>query len=252
MIKVNLLPPEYQVKERTPLPMLLGILGGVAVTSVVVVGFLFLRLVKLPEIKRTLANKEQTRDIYRTKAQKADLLKAEKAKLDTLENAVKKLNTKRYPWTKAVNDLSWMVVKANEDKKHVKAWFESLEFKAADGAAARRGATGAPSGGTIDVKLVVAGREFDHVGVFREVVRKSKGWLGRNILQMPLTSTRVKDFKKYIPDVGLAFPLTITLHPDPQNEKTPESKAGEKGAKKAATGKGDKAAKGAKKDKTGK
>jgi hypothetical protein len=236
MIKVNLLPPEYRVKERTPLPMMLGILAGVIVTSLVVVAFLYLRLVELPNIKRELNAKNQSKKLHMEKAKKADELQLELSNLEVLNKAVANLKGKRYPWTKAVDDLCWMVAKANQHKKHVKAWYEKLDF----GFATPRGGRGAPAAkpsGELEVNVVVAGREFDHVGVFREVIDKSEGWLGRNVFQMPLTSTKVKPFQDYIPDVGLSFPLTITLHPEPQIE-TPaeEEKAGAgKGAGGAST-----------------
>jgi hypothetical protein len=231
MIKVNLLPPEYRVKERTPLPMMLGILAGVIVTSLVVVAFLYLRLVKLPDIKRQLTAKNQSKKLHQEKAKKADELQQEMNNLDVLNKAVAGLKGKRYPWTKAVDDLCWMVAKANQHKKHVKGWFEKLDFEFATPRGVRGAAPTAKQSGELKVDVVVAGQEIDHMAVFREAIDKSEGWLGRNVLEMPLTSTKQKDFDNYIPDVGVAFPLTITLHPEPQFEETAEEKAGaEQGA----------------------
>ncbi|MHC5039554.1 MAG: hypothetical protein ACYTHM_19810 [Planctomycetota bacterium] len=239
MIKVNLLPPEYRVKERTPLPMMMGIIGGVAVTALVVVAFLYLRLGKLPEITRTLKNKEATRDFYKQKAMKADKLKAERAKLNELDQAVKKLRGTCYPWTKALDDLSRGVDRANKGKKPVKAWFESLEFGFPKIHRVTRGQTQKP-GGTIKAELVVAGMDYDHISVFRDNLRKSKGgWLERNIQAMPLTTIKPKEYKDYIPDVGLANPLEITLMPDPLL-----AKKAEKGKAKPGAGKGTSAGKG--------
>ncbi|MHC4780818.1 MAG: hypothetical protein ACYTFG_19785 [Planctomycetota bacterium] len=234
MIRVNLLPPEYRVKERTPLPMMMGILGGVVVTALVVVAFLYLRLHQYPTIVRQLRNKQETRNFYMQKAKKFDQLVAEKKSLEGLDNAVKKLREDRYPWTKAIDDLGWKVMVANRHKKVVKGWYEKLDFGFATQRMARPG--GPDPGGEIKFDLVVAGREYDHVAVFRDVLRDDKQWLGKNILSMPLTEIKPQSFKEYIPDVGLKTSLTISLNPEIISEQAPpdKGKAGEGEAKKTA------------------
>jgi len=208
MIKVNLLPPEYRVKEHTPLPMMLGILGGVVLTALSVLAFLYLRFGMLPEVVNALKNKQQTKEFYRQKAKKFDELVAEKSKLDQLATAVKKLKSSRYPWTKALDDLAWMVVRANKNKKSVKGWYEKLRF----GYQKARGRTAsAKPTGSIEVGLVVAGTNYEHVAVFRDVMRSHSYWLGKNLREMPLSQIKPKMFKDFIPDVGLYTDLNVAL-----------------------------------------
>lgn len=212
MIKVNLLPPEYRVKERTPLPMMLGILGGVVLTSLSIVAFLYLRFGMYPDVVTQLRNKEQTKIFFMQKAKRHDELVVEKTNLEKLDKAVEQLKDARYPWTKAIDDLAWMVERGNKDKSIVKGWYEKLDF-GPPRQGGRRPPGAGKEGGKVTFDLVVAGTDYKHIPVFREIMRKREYWLGRNILNMPLTKITPKDFKDFIPDVGLSTSLDIELNP---------------------------------------
>ncbi|GEM_PF-3057669 len=232
MIKVNLLPPEYRVKERTPLPMMMGILGGVVLSSLSVVGFLYMRMGKMPEVNQALTQKKSTLEIYKRKAAKFNELTQKKAVLDAMDNAVQQLEKTRYPWAKTVDDLCWMVDRAEKQKRPIGAWYESLDF----GLSTSRGARGKAGGKKpkLSFDLLVKGAEFDHVGRFRRVLLKEGVWLRHNIQSLSPPEIDRKEYQDYVPDIALHCPIEVQLlMPPVVPEETQEEEEGsEKGESK--------------------
>ena len=115
MIQINLLPPELQTLEKTPLSRFIIIITGAALTTASLFIFLVLTFNTLP------AAEQKKKDIAKLVKQKELLA----AKYDELEqeiqffkmrvNAVKKLRSERYIWSKVLFDFHRVI----EETKHV-------------------------------------------------------------------------------------------------------------------------------------
>lgn len=214
MIKVNLLPPEYRVKERTPLPMLLGIFGGVALSSLSVFGFLYIHIGWLQVVNGILKTKEDNRNTAMKQARKYDELDRELKQLEVLNKAVEQLKEKRFPWTKAIDDLAWMVERAKKSKSDVHGWYESLDFSIEEMQGRRAGGAQGPQA-TMDFDLLVAGRQMSHMGHFRDVLKKEGDFISKNILKTSPINIDEKQYRDYQPDHALHDKITLNLSPTP-------------------------------------
>ena len=230
MIKINLLPPEYRVKERTPLPMMMGILGGVAVCALAVFGFLYMRLVMLHETNLELQSETKKRDDLAIQAKVFDELEREQKALDALTTTVKKLEQSRYMWGRAIDELSMVIDDAGKQKVH--SWITSLDFDMPlqQQAAARTGVSIAP-GGTIKFDLEIKGTEFSNISEWRKLLKAGKGrWLPENIKDLNPPKGSIKEYTEYIPPLVLQSRTEVELMPPtPPPAPQPAPQQGKKG-----------------------
>jgi hypothetical protein len=212
MIKVNLLPEIYRQKERTPLPMLAGIIGGVTFTALVLVGFLYLHIQKLSEVNTRLASKEETRKALQKEALKFDQLTTQKADLEKLGNAVKQLDASRIRWARPVDDLAW-IIHDSDKGQDVKAWIANLLVEGPKKTAVPRPGQ-APEGGKMEFDVEIAGQEMDRMSIFREAFKKKDRWLGQHLQGLNPPNILRKDYsREYDPPFAVASKTQVSLKP---------------------------------------
>ncbi|HOX07982.1 MAG TPA: hypothetical protein PK280_16410 [Planctomycetota bacterium] len=106
MIEINLLPPEHRPVERTPLPRLLTILGGVLLTAAGVVIWVWLSMVSIPKAKQRCEDRRQAME--KAKKDEAEVLKIEqelKAAKDR-QDVLNELFNQRVSWAKVLDRLA--------------------------------------------------------------------------------------------------------------------------------------------------
>lgn len=222
MIKINLLPPEYRVKERTPLPMMMGILGGVAVCAVAVFGFLYVRLVMLNEAKADLEDVQKRRDDLALQAKNYDDLEREQKTLEARSDTVKNLEKSMYKWGRTIDELALLIDEAGKAKIH--SWITGLEFETPTKQGVARGASG-PPGGTLKFDLEIKGTEFDQIAQWRKMLlTDKKKWLSQNIKKTNPPTGHQKEYRDYIPPVVLNSKTEIELNPLVQPAAKPAKK----------------------------
>jgi len=211
MITINLLPPEFRVKDRTPLPMLLGILGGVVLCVLVLLVFIYCHIVWLPKVdtdltdlKNELASKEKGVREYN------DLVKKKKG-FESLDNMVKDIEQGKEHWASYLRDLVLIFNDAEQKNEQLKVWMSDLSFSAAGKASVRRGSS--PAGGKISFKGDIAGHDFSLYSDFvEEVSRKKEGRvLYKRIHSIIDPRLSIKEHQGYEPDKSVSFPFEITL-----------------------------------------
>ena len=120
MIEVNLLPPELRPLDRTPLPRLLSILGGVAITGLEVVWLLLLFKKTIPDEEWTVKQKRGNLKTLAPQTEKLNKIKAETAEFVQHETEILALLKKRRRWTPILDRLASLVPE--------KVWLTRLNY----------------------------------------------------------------------------------------------------------------------------
>ena len=120
MIEVNLLPPELRPLDRTPLPRLLSILGGVAITGLEVVWLLLLFKKTIPDEEWTVKQKRGNLKTLAPQTEKLNKIKAETAEFVQHETEILALLKKRRRWTPTLDRLASLVPE--------KVWLTRLNY----------------------------------------------------------------------------------------------------------------------------
>ena len=153
MITINLLPQDMRKRERTPLVVLLPILGGlICVLSAGAVAA-YVHFVWLAEVTNQRTRQEQEL------AQKAPQLAYEKRLLAEEADYKKRVSTieqiaaGRILMTKTIDELAELTVNGDDDHEegHL-IWVQEMKFSPPSASRGRRGRATAKSGGTLSIK----------------------------------------------------------------------------------------------------
>ncbi len=211
MIRINLLPPEYRVKERTPLPMLLGILGGVVFCVLVLFVFLYCHIVWLPKAVNDLKEAVFEKEAKQRKVLEYEALIKQQQKYQGLDKMVKDIEASKEKWGIYIKDLVTIFSDAEKENENLLIWISDLGFAGPPDAAPSPGKP--VPGGTISFNGDLAGSDFGMYSLFVEEVLKQKEGrtLPQNIENLGEIRLKVTDRQGYIPDKSVSFPFDIQL-----------------------------------------
>lgn len=153
MIEINLLPPQYRAVERTPLPVFLGLLAGIALIGGAVV-LMLMTVRESQQLKETKESAQVRLDAAITASQEFDALQKKingaQGRIDTVLN----IGESRMPWS---IKLEQFVQIMPQD-----VWIDGLDF-------ARR-----PDGsGDMRFKVNARGTALKTVTEFKHTLRSS-------------------------------------------------------------------------------
>ena len=123
MIQINLLPPELQTLEKTPLSRFIIIIAGAALTTASLFVFLVLTFSTLPTERQRKKDIEKNVKQKKVLAARYDELEQEIQFFKLRVDAVKKLRKERYVWSKTLFDFHRVI----EETKHVAIKTLSIE-----------------------------------------------------------------------------------------------------------------------------
>jgi hypothetical protein len=211
MIRINLLPPEFRVKERTPLPMLLGILGGVVLCTMILLVFLYCHMVWLPKVVNDLKEKQFEKQNRELKVREYNDLMNEQKTFESLDKMVKTAEENKEHWAVFLKDIVTILNEAEKTNEQLKAWVSDLDFT---GPQQTRGRAKGPAiGGTISYKCDIAG---SNIGLFSDFLDEVRSEKDNRILPLRIAKIRppnlsITDHPDYNPDKSVSFNFEVSL-----------------------------------------
>ncbi len=192
MININLLPQDMKKRERTPLVLLLPILGGlICVLSAGSVAA-YVHFVWLAEV--TNARETQEQELAQKGPQLAyeKRLIAEKSVFKKRVSTIEQIAAGRILMTKTLDELAELTVAGDNDKNEgYLVWVKELKFTPPNTARRGRGQKAKKSGGTLSLKgLTLADQDpLQHYNLFHGAFKRSQMFaLGYNEISDPMGS----------------------------------------------------------------
>ncbi|MCI0341352.1 MAG: hypothetical protein L0216_09430 [Planctomycetales bacterium] len=229
MIRVNLLPPEYRVKERTSLPRLLGVMGAAGLAAAAMVAFLAVHVVWLKREESLLQQKKEEEKLQAQRAKEHDRLQAQIEKFKKRNQRIEEIKEEHPKWAPLLKE--WVdVVQAGElqtAQQPYKSWFTTFDLKEVKGPGGKPGAAkkGLPE---ISMKGYIQRDDGRHFSAFLRKFADTPFFADWKTTDQ---GYKVEPFEKYTPDKAMSFTMAATQEPPP-----PPPKLGAPGAPGAGGG----------------
>ena len=135
MLKINLLPQEYRVVDRTPMGTFLMVVTCTVLTvsSLSLAAYLYFSYLKGAEAQRDIAKEEY--ENLAPMAKYADDLEKEKTEYIKRSQVIQEIETTRILWTRKLDQLAEVINNRGDIKRH---WVWLKEFKMKMGGSGRR------------------------------------------------------------------------------------------------------------------
>lgn len=166
MIRINLLPPERQRKERTPLPRFLAMNAAIIICALLLIWNIYLyRGVKQQTIEYN--TKKENLESLLKQVEPYDQMLIDETKLNEWNKAATEIkNTRSFLWWEKIDDL-WNVIYSSHD-----IWITALQ--ALDGPPpGRRADTKIEA--SITINCLAAGSSSDRMTSFRKELKNHPG-----------------------------------------------------------------------------
>lgn len=218
MIQINLLPPELQTLEKTPLSRFIVIITGAALTTASLFVFLVLTFSTLPAAMQRKKDIEKYVKQKETLAARYDELEQEIQFFKLREDAVKKLRKERYIWSKTLFDFHRVV----EETKHVTIKSISIEEEKSRSRMASTG--GSKMAIVVDGYSIIP--ELSSAADFMMNIRNSEFYKSCESIKTGTTVIRPKG-----DDYVCEFSLRIIMKPRTVSKPPPPAAGGRGGAR---------------------
>lgn len=124
MIHINLLPPEYRQKRRTPLKYMAAVAASVAVNACLLAWWGWTAFGAAAEVKSELAVQTDIHDGLQPQVAYHKDLEKESKVFQSREQTLGQITANRVQWTKKVDQLIDLVHKGGDEKYLI--WFDDL------------------------------------------------------------------------------------------------------------------------------
>ena len=213
MIHINLLPEEYRHKARTPVKLLLGMSGAIAINASLLAWWGWTVFGVTAGIESHKATLQLEMDGLTPQVSYHNSLKAESAQYKTREDTLASITSSRVSWTRKLDELIDVINQGDSfdesgDQRHL-IWLNDLTVNQLDDARSDKHGGLKASGNS-------GSREFAQVANFLEDVENSPFIKDFNPPAPPEGSESIVD-EELMPAVVWAFPLELDL-------KTPEER----------------------------
>lgn len=227
MITINLLPQDMRKRERTPMVLLLPILGGLicvlsAGAVAAYVHFVWLaEVVNARELQQAELAQKQPQLAYEKR------LLAEESEFKKRGSTIEQIAAGRILMTKTIDEITEVTVAGDENKEEgYLVWVKEMKFSPATAARGRRGRGASKSGGTLSLKgyALADQKPLQHLNWYHEAFKDSPMFkFGFNDLTDPTGSIEV--FQDDVePKKGWTMNFVATLK-DPAESKKLRSEA---------------------------
>ncbi len=218
MIRINLLPEEYRRKARTPIKILLALVGAVTANAGLLAYWCWLAFGVASEIDTERSVLQLEMDGLTPRVNYHHALDAETKIYATRENTLAEITKNRVAWTKKLDELIDVVHSGNDGVRHY-VWLDDIVVKQQAGGLRRRGA--GAGFGSLKGQGHSGSPRWNQVANFLEDVEDHE-----------LTDF-IEDFSKpgspegtlspaddnLIPAVNWSFPLTLELKSPDERQK---------------------------------
>lgn len=219
MILINLLPPEYRRRSRTPIRYTLGVCAAVAANCCLLAWWGWLAFGIRAEVESELAVLRDTMDSISPQIEYHRNLERENQLYMSRETTLKGITTGRMSWTRKVDELIDVVNQGGYGEKYL-VWFSDLN--------AEQHATGGRSGsyGGVRGSGHSGNPNFAHVANFLEDLEGSP-FANDFLPPAPPEGSQSSKDEDLMPAEVWSFPLELDLlPPEERNKPAPESEAG--------------------------
>ncbi len=188
MIEINLLPPQYRTVERTPLPVFLGFVAGVAVVGVMLISLIALRAKadRLTELKTQLT---ATKDAKAKEVEEIRKIERELADSQGRIDTVLSIAESKVYWAMKLDQLVRILPRY--------VWLDRIDF----------------DGGKVLLTCKARGTSLQRYTELRQKLRNDTNFM-YHFDQIPLTNVDVvAPGEIYLEPKVLSFSLPIPLRP---------------------------------------
>ena len=204
MIRINLLPEEYQRKARTPVKLMLAVAGVVTLTSSLTAWLGWLAFGVSASVESELAVLQTEDDGLRPQVTYHKSLDAESAQHRKREKTLAEITASRISWTRKIDEFIDVVNRGGDGDRHL-VWFDSLSVQ--------QGATNPKAnggGGSLTASGHSGSDNFGQVANFLDDLEQSTFIEDFHNPAPPEGSETLTD-AELMPAVVWAFPLTVDL-----------------------------------------
>lgn len=230
MIRINLLPEEYRKKARTPVKLLLGIAGAVAINAGLATWWAWSAVGEQAAIESEKAALQLEMDGLTPQVNYYHGLEGEKKQYQSREQTLASITKSRVSWTKKLDELLDVVNRGGDGQRHL-VWFDDLQVAQATDAKAK-------SPGSLKANAHSGSEKYAQIANFLEDIEGSPFITDFQPPAPPEGSQAMVD-ETLVPSTAWSFPLAVTLKSVEERtggkDATDKSKNA-KGAKPAANG----------------
>ena len=215
MIRVNLLPPEYRKRDRTPIRVFGALVAGVVLTC----GFAFYYadtyFGELAGFEKTLTEKKAEVAGLAPQVAHHDSLKREKADYQARASTIEAISRSRISWTKKVDELI-DIVNAGEPREETGdgylVWFGNLQIDQKVVESAKRGKGKNANGGAVRVQGYAATDHMSSIVAFLEDLKNDEGFFGVfDSIEDPKADWVQQDDQALEPANVMNFPIAMPI-----------------------------------------
>ena len=200
MITINLLPPEYRRRERTPARIFAATVGGIFLATSAVAYAAYARFGLLSRTRAERAVVEEELAGLKPSIAYHDALVAEHAESEKRLATIREIRTSRVHWTRRLDELSDVVNQASDADRYL-VWFDEIAIDQR---------TEGKSGGKLTAKAFSGSDNFANVAAFFQDVETHEFFKDFEKQINPEGKRSEKD-DKLIPPQVWEFPLEMSL-----------------------------------------
>lgn len=204
MIRINLLPEEYQRKARTPVKLMAAVAATVAIVTSLTAWLGWLALGVSASVDSELAVLQTEDDGLRPQVAYHKALDVESAQHRKREQTLAEITESRISWTRKVDEFVDVVSRGGDGDRHL-VWFGSLSVQQGTGAAKGKG-----SAGSLSASGHSGSDNFGQVANFLDDLEESSFIEDFDKPAPPEGSETLND-PELMPALVWAFPLSIDL-----------------------------------------
>jgi len=202
MIRINLLPEEYRKKARTPIKLLLGVAGAVAVNGGLAAWWVYSAFGVQAQVDSELASLQLEMDGITPQVTHHGALDAESKQYKSRETTLAGITKSRVSWTKKLDEVIDVVNRGGDGQRHL-IWFDDLQVAQSTDPKAK-------TPGTFRANGHSGSDKFAQVANFLEDVENSPFLSDFQPPSPPEGSQTLVD-DELVPPVAWSFPLSLTL-----------------------------------------
>ncbi|MFO1011458.1 MAG: hypothetical protein U1F29_15430 [Planctomycetota bacterium] len=232
MIRINLLPEEYRKKSRTPIKLVLGLAGAVAVNAGLATWWAWSALGEQAEVDSEKTALQLEMDGLTPQVNYYRGLETEKKQYQSREQTLSSITKSRVSWTRKVDELLDVVNRGNDGQRHL-VWFDDLQVAQATDAKAK-------TPGSLRASAHSGSDKYAQIANFLEDLEASPFISDFQPPAPPEGSQAMVD-ETLVPSTAWSFPLSVTLKSaeernggKPEEKAKPAPKGGAKGKAPAA------------------
>jgi len=203
MIRINLLPPEYRVVEKTPIGLFAAFLVLVTIACLAGVMYAYL-FIELKAQEGRLEKVKGERERLRNEVAQIEELRQKLTEYSRRQHVIMDIRSGRIYWSRKLDLLAQMTPK--------NIWFSSLKMEQKPPVAS---SGGRKDGGFLSISCNQKGRSWEEYTNYRVTIQRNRIFYSDFAYTEPPNLQRAEWNKNVVPEdsYGFKFDLTLRLRP---------------------------------------